>query len=143
MRTLQKTDRHGRIKIVRVSQQGTQRPVRIAGSKYGNDKPGDALAEVLGKWIDKLPGMKLGCQRCKDLQQQMNKQGTAWCRANKNTLVAQLINNGAKNNSLLSERVMQFLIDSPKLQKAPSHKIRICHDCVATNVTPVRRDIPL
>ena len=26
---------------------------------------------------------------------------------------------------------------------SPSHKIRICHDCVATNVTPVRRDIPL
>ena len=56
--------------------------------------------------------MKSGCRMCKNLRDQMNRQGVRWCRMNREYIIGQMADNAAKSHSLIPESVARLVTDT-------------------------------
>lgn len=78
---------------------------------------GDLYAEELEKqfkasWLSHLPGIRRGCRACKDLQQQMNREGVAKCIARKQQIVNATAINASHVNAFVPSAIAHLYTGS-------------------------------
>ena len=80
-------------------------------------KIGDLYAEALqvefgDSWLMKLPGLKTGCQLCKNLQEQMNNDGIAICLRRRSRIIDATAVNASQLHKWVPATVVKLYTDS-------------------------------
>ncbi len=71
-------------------------------------KIGTMFEERAAKYLKYIPGMKRGCQICKNLKEQMDRQGPKWCRDNKPSLLSQIVSNASQAHEYIPAALMKL-----------------------------------
>ena len=85
-------------------------PDRI--ERFRKTRPGTILASKIDRLTKYIPGLKGGCSRCKNLQEQMDRHGWRWCADNRQILIDQIVNNAAAAHKWIPASLAMMLTDS-------------------------------
>lgn len=79
-------------------------------------RPGTLLASKIEALTKYIPGLKGGCARCKNLMEQMDRQGWRWCKENRNNLIQQIVNNAANAHKWIPASLASLVTDTDKFR---------------------------